>query len=207
MKKFTFSERKGYKSIKVDIQIKHIDDELRNRLWNIITAYYFNLTNRYTKIQSYDELFVLFTRLWHEHFKKPIDTMPSVWGKLLSETREYYFECDWNEVYDFIQFIANEYPSDATNNDFMEACNHVLESDLSGYRFLNGNIIEITSEEELKEIEQATTLPLSPIKLHLETAIKLLADRKAPDYRNSIKESISAVESFVKHRFSYRHSN
>ncbi|MFY9907088.1 MAG: hypothetical protein WBD45_07565 [Terriglobales bacterium] len=32
---------------------------------------------------------------------------------------------------------------------------------------------------------------------HLNRALELLSDRKSPDYRNSIKESISAVESLV----------
>ncbi len=33
---------------------------------------------------------------------------------------------------------------------------------------------------------------------HIGTALKLLADRKKPDYRNSMKESISAVEAICK---------
>jgi hypothetical protein len=33
--------------------------------------------------------------------------------------------------------------------------------------------------------------------MHLHRALELLSDRKNPDYRNSIKESISAIESLV----------
>lgn len=33
---------------------------------------------------------------------------------------------------------------------------------------------------------------------HLQSALSLLADRRSPDYRNSIKESISAVESLCR---------
>jgi hypothetical protein len=36
------------------------------------------------------------------------------------------------------------------------------------------------------------------VRTHLTRALKLLSDRKAPDYRNSIKESISAVESIAR---------
>jgi len=39
---------------------------------------------------------------------------------------------------------------------------------------------------------------LQPVREHLNQALKLLSDRKKPDYRNSIKESISAVESLSK---------
>src|SRR5258708_6357354 len=34
--------------------------------------------------------------------------------------------------------------------------------------------------------------------MHIEQAVKLLSDRKQPDYRNSMKESISAVEALCK---------
>jgi hypothetical protein len=34
-----------------------------------------------------------------------------------------------------------------------------------------------------------------PVTTHIRRAVEMLSDRKAPDYRNSIKEAISAVES------------
>ena len=37
-----------------------------------------------------------------------------------------------------------------------------------------------------------------PVSEHLARALQLLGDREQPDYRNSIKESISAVESMAK---------
>jgi hypothetical protein len=50
---------------------------------------------------------------------------------------------------------------------------------------------------EISSIEQALadTDSLRPVNEHLVTALNYLSDRTAPDYRNSIKESISAVES------------
>ena len=36
------------------------------------------------------------------------------------------------------------------------------------------------------------------VSKHLKRALELYTDREAPDYRNSIKESISAVESMVR---------
>jgi hypothetical protein len=60
--------------------------------------------------------------------------------------------------------------------------------------------VQITSEEEIAAIEQALALPdsLKPVREHLGQSLILLSDRKKPDYRNSIKESISAVESLSK---------
>ena len=39
---------------------------------------------------------------------------------------------------------------------------------------------------------------MKPVKEHLKKALHLLADRKKPDYSNSIKESVLAVEAICK---------
>ena len=71
---------------------------------------------------------------------------------------------------------------------------------LSAYRFVDGKIVQITSEEEIDAIEKALDIPtpLKPVKEHLKKALHLLADRKKPDYSNSIKESVLAVEAICK---------
>ncbi len=79
---------------------------------------------------------------------------------------------------------------------FIEICNQTLESELSAYRFAGDKLIRITNEQELETLQKALELPdsLKPVKDHLKAAIDLFSDRENPDYRNSIKESISAVE-------------
>ena len=78
----------------------------------------------------------------------------------------------------------------------MEYCNSILERDLSGYRFVGKKITPITTKEEIAEVEEALrgTAFLDPVVIHLNTALDLFSNKKSPDYRNSIKESISAVE-------------
>jgi hypothetical protein len=58
-------------------------------------------------------------------------------------------------------------------------------------------IAPITSEEEISAINDALAVKFSPVRPHLNSALEKLTDRKNPDYRNSIKESISAVEALV----------
>ncbi len=141
---------------------------------------------------------ILLKRLWHNYFKYPIDTLSDYWPNTYKEIREYFFNCKWYEVYDFIEFIANNYPDvyNEVNPKFIDFCNSVLERELSAYRFVGGKIIQITSEVEVSEIEEAleASKPLKAVNAHLKTALDLLANRKSPDYRNSIKEAISAVE-------------
>ena len=59
---------------------------------------------------------------------------------------------------------------------------------------------DITSEQELESIESAISSSslFKPVKDHLSRALQLYSDREHPDYRNSIKESISSIESLCK---------
>ena len=192
-----FSHRKGLKKVRTAVQVDSIDDELRNRLWNVLDYYYWK-DARAPNDGIMSDIASLFIRLWHYYFKKPTDTLSWRWSRDSKTVRDYYFNCKWYEVYDFIEFTANEYSDKGTNKKFMKTCDEVLEEESSAYRFVGGKITEITSEEEISEIEEALETPLTPVRTHLDDALKLLSDRKLRDYRNSIKESISAVEAICR---------
>jgi hypothetical protein len=136
-------------------------------------------------------------RLWFNYFKKPLDNLDNKWTKVLEQLRHYFFECEWFEIYDFIEFVANNYRRYQFKDRFISGCNELLEKEMSAYRFVDGVITRITEQHEVEEIEQALAIASGPVTTHLRRSLELLSDREAPDYRNSIKESISAVESFV----------
>jgi hypothetical protein len=193
-----FSERQGIIKAKDALQLDSMDDGLRSGLWNAITLFYFDRTGAYIHESGYK---TLFNNLWHNFFKLPLDTMDNWADTTKLQIRKWFFKWNWYEVYDFIEYITKiESP---TNSDrFVEFCNKVLERDRSGYRFINGIIAPITSEVEVKEIDKAinssSNAKLVGVKTHLENALRMLSDKESPDYRNSIKESISAVESISK---------
>jgi len=193
-----FSERKELKKSRTEIQKDFMDDSLRNRLWNLLILFYWSDMNepKYTIERKNIETFII--RMWNNYFKRPLDTMPKDSSDLYKEIRKYFFECSWFEVYDFLEFVFNNYPDKSINEEFKDACNSILEEELSAYRFIGNRIIEITSEEEISEIEQALETPFEPIKVHLKNALEKISDKKSPDYRNSIKESISAVEAICR---------
>jgi hypothetical protein len=143
------------------------------------------------------ELRQLCHALWFAYFQKPLDQLDNNWAKTLQDLRQYFFECEWFEVYDFIEFVGNHYRRYQFKERFMEDCNAVLEKELSAYRFIDGLITRITEQQEIEEIEAALEKAAGPVRTHLRRALELLADRNTPDYRNSIKESISAIESLV----------
>jgi len=204
-----FSQRLGITQSEKIIQIESIDNDLRNSLWSVLTTFYWETFNKY-KCDQYDErldyifgsnLYELFKALWLLYFKLPIDTIPTLYydDGGLGVLRKYFFGAKWFEVYDFIEFVSKHGPEESKDK-FIVVCNNFLEGENSAYRFVAGKISEISSADEINEIEQAISksTPYYGVKQHLSAAISKLSDRVNPDYRNSIKESISAVESLCK---------
>lgn len=195
----SFSQREGFKPVKSVIQINSIDNELRNSLWNALTLFYWDRIEDQW-ISTNNNMNILFKLLWIKHLKWQLDTLDDFWPTTHKIIKKIFFNFLWYEIYDFIEFIANNYSNNSVNQEFIEYCNSVLETELSAYRFVDNIIVPITSEVEISEIEEAldASKPLKAVNTHLRTSLDLLADKKNPDYRNSIKESISAIESICK---------
>jgi len=201
-----FSQRYGYTPVKSAIQLESIDEELRNALWSVLKLHYWDsvywndeILNRRRLLSNAgnEHMLAFCQRLWLHFFKKPLDTLPNDFDEVYGRLRKFFFESKWYEVYDFIEFVAQEYPEERRNAEFAHAVNIFLEREVAGYRFVEGHIVQITATEEIDAIETATAAKKGPVREHLERALQLLSDRRAPDYRNSIKESISAVEALA----------
>jgi hypothetical protein len=195
--KLSFSQRIGIEPVKSVLQVDSMDDDLRNGLWNALTIFYWNQVRGPDLMEFFPKLHTLCKLLWLSYFGELLDTLSIYWHEVYQEIRQYFFNCPWNKVYDFIDFVANNYPDEdnSVNPQFMDFCNRILEKELSAYRFVGGTIAPLTSEQEIAEIEEVLEAKSpKPVTVHLKRALGLLADRESPDYRNSIKESISAVE-------------
>lgn len=167
-----FSQRQGIKPIKDTIQKDSIDQDLRNGLWDALHMFYWEgVKSKWLSNTNNADMQILINRLWHSYFKKPIDTINDFWERTFEELRTYFFECDWNETYDFIEFVAINHNNNALSIKFRDTCNHILEREVSAYRFIDDKITEITSDEEIKEIEEALSGPLKPVNTHLKSAL------------------------------------
>jgi DNA-binding transcriptional ArsR family regulator len=192
-----FSQRKGYKPVSNLIQNDTMSDELRNTLWNILDLLVWQkkdfLSTRFNNERTGMDEFS--TILWLNYFKRPIDARPSSSYETKDVIRKYFFSCTWYEVYDFVQFTLTYFKDD----ELTEIVNGTLEQELSAYRYVDNIFTDITDEQEIKMLEEALNDGDFPaVVKHLRRALELLSDREKPDYRNSIKESISAVESLAK---------
>jgi AbiJ N-terminal domain 4 len=202
-----FSQRIGLTPASKLVQRESIDEELKNSLWSALTFIYWD-TFRGPDDKYYDptnetrgsNLWPMVFSMWLLHFKKPVDTIDEYSDKCLARLRSYFYKAEWYEVFDFMEFCAEHGP-DGSRDMFEKSCNSFLERENSAYRFVEGKLAEITSQAEIEAVEDAIAgaAAYPGVSLHLRSALQHLSNRSHPDYRNSIKESISAVESLAKH--------
>jgi len=194
-----FSQRKGIKSIKKEIQKDAVDEDLRNGLWNCLYQIYLTKFPTSSPISTYAIVKDFAYNYWQNYFKLPIDTIPPYWNSFINLIKDNILKKEWYEVYDHIEFIVTNFKmQNEVHDEFRNCCNAILEKEFSAYRLVGNVITENTSSEEIGEIEEALQSPVEVLKTHLSSALEKLSDRQSPDYRNSIKESISAVEGICK---------
>lgn len=202
-----FSQRIGKRKVKVELEKGSLNLELKNSLWTlvleIIIAPKEEDIDRYGR-EKWSIRSKFFRSVWIHFFKRPIDNLQIQHGRYYGqvdyisaqhEIREWYYKADWDLALDFIEFCVNY-----DDNEYTHLFNDFLKSEMSAYRFVDGNLVEINSKEEIIEIESAikNSGKFNSVRAHLKRAVELYADKEKPDYRNSIKESISAVESLSK---------
>lgn len=179
-RKPTFSERVGVVKPRTVLQLEEPDEQLKIRLWNVID-----------RQGNHPHASYFVKEVWGDILVRPLDTIRNSWTDL----REAFMTCPWNKLYEIVELAAG-----ITVDAFVQM-EEALELGGSGYRFLGGELIPITDQEQLAEIAKAREItaskPLATIREHLDQALACLADRKEPDYRNSVKESITAVEGLV----------
>ena len=113
-----------------------------------------------------------------------------------AQVREYYFSCPWHKVFSFIEFLISTDPY----GPLATKINAILIEEVSAYRIFNNHFIQITDQHELSALSEGISYKgiFSPVSHHIQSSIDLLSSRENPDYRNSIKEAISAVEAMGK---------
>lgn len=194
-----FSKRHGQTPTLKDLQKEEVDLELRNRLWNAFKIYYWNNyesgSYRHDRIEG-SNLDGLIFAYWHFFFKWSLDDKPARFYEVEPILKKEFYDFEWFRVYDFIEFTLNRFYFHPAEQ-FSAACNQILEEENAAYRIIDRQVTPITSEVEIQSLEDvvANADRFSGVREHISSALRLLSDRETPDYRNSIKESISAVES------------
>ncbi len=188
-----FSERNNL-TPKV-FQIKELNLDTRSQIFNQIHQCY---DYRYAVGTDFTERF---KNIYINHLKQPPTDriIEMIYEKEQYEyIRQYIQKVDCSKVFDLIEYIFKiendiEYPHCLKSN-----LNKVFIEENVAYRIVNWKIVPITDDTEIKSIEESIDNSPEVVKKHLEKSLKLLSDKTSPDYENSVKESISAVESVCK---------
>lgn len=180
----------GYEAKPV-LQLESMDDRLRNVLWNTISRHLNSLRVR----PNYALATWLIEKVWDGHFGESLNDISnnSHGEKVICEV---FYNLQWNEVYDLVQFIIDIEPA------LVSEFNDALTRQHSAYHISDKRlIVPITDSTQLEAINAATkeTSALAPVHAHLTKAQQLFSIREKPDqYGPSIGEAISAVETLAK---------
>ena len=195
----SFSHRMGLTPI-VPVQKDSISEALRNGSWTIVYELLskdieYSLTGHQAP-QWRENASQFIRRIWIDFFKLAADSISWNPEKDLTYLRGQFFNFGWNRFYDFIEFFV--LLEDRYNRvPLIKAFNKIFEGENSAYGFVNEKIIEKISLNEIQSIEATKDLCVMSFE-HIKNSSKLLFERENPDYRNSVKESISALEAFMR---------
>ena len=193
-----FADRNNVHPINTTIQYEELDDRSRVALVNIINALYYSV---FDDICEHEKKNVFWRTILINVYYQQIDCTP---GMSYSEQKMFdiintsIYEDDYANVLSVVEYMARLLNDNAREQykqfEVFDILNRTFEKEFIGYRFVNGYIVQITSEVEISQIEEAIAIRKNKVNEHIEKALLLLSDREKPDYENSIKESISAVE-------------
>jgi len=196
-----FSERYGYIKPSDMIIRERITPEIQNAICNCyldlltsINKSTFRELERYIlrfylngNIENAPELNVFDDISFSETNYKHLVILPLLKNKF----SDWWIKLDIIEA--TISFLIKE-KTKANSKNYVDELNNEFARLNFGYRIVDGLVTEITSELEIKTIKKALDENKDNVSMHLNNALKLYSQRPNPDYRNSIKESISAVE-------------
>lgn len=212
-----FSEKIGLSTCTIKMQTNEFDDRTRtligNHLYDVLSVVFSYAStigiSRYLNPSRQSPLQAMSSDFCKDVLSEVLNVsvhLPSNkfynWEANYDRFAEIISSAPYNEVLDFLWYVCHWIATHTTSTSFVHEIyngfNQLFEKEYVGYRFVAGEITPITNGLEIQEIEQACQIPFEGAHVQLQKALGFLSDREHPDYKNSIKESISAVESVCK---------
>jgi hypothetical protein len=194
----TFSERYNHTESRTVVQRESLDELTRIALWNLFYEFNEKLPHFYPA-SAYPQR-DLARLIWADYLEKPLDEYSTI-AETWRFAKHRVLKSEWYEACNFMEFLLAANKMKPLQVELARTLNLELEAKLTGYRLIDRKVVPVDSEAESAAISEAlddaTSEPLSGVRHHLITAINKLADRAKPDYPNSVKESISAVEAML----------
>lgn len=200
-----FSDRRGIKALNTKMQLDELDRRTRIGIANLLREWYDD--GKFAQYR-FDFCERLLKDIYAEFVDERSRCMIRYQNNDIIESYIYLpiSENSYDEVLTIVEYITNYFLQWQMSQyqkgvlyydsiDYKTEINELFQREYVGYRFIDGEITPISDDIEVAEIEKSLDIKFQGCKSHIKKALGFLSDRENPDYKNSIKESISAVES------------
>ena len=197
-----YSGRHGFINIRETIQKDDLDDITRTKLFNFLNEYISPPALSQSPIRSTGDVErSIIKNNNKERLKRHIllnifsykETEINIHKDFQKILDKFICFGTYDQIFSFLEALYDHLESDL----FEYGINRIFETEMVGYRITHGIVSAIISDYEIESIEEAINSKgeYAICSQHLEKSFRFLSDRSNPDYENSIKESISAIES------------
>lgn len=194
-----FSQRNGYSTLDNLFIREQINPEIENAIINCYDVFKEQLRlNNYYAIDIYGDMEAFLWRYFlNQRIADYVGSYRAVLTNFVANKNNPWFrkldivEASLNYLYENTQdYLIIKQLTDK----LVDAINSEFKRLNFAYRIIDGKVVEITSEEEIEALKEVLDNNPDGVREHLQKAIDHCSRRPNGDFRNSIKESISAVE-------------
>ena len=197
-----YSDRNGINPINTEIQLNKLDERTRNQIYNTILNLYSIIYEGYGKYSAEKQNFAKY--VLREIYSQPLKVGGYYDEKgIFDYIEETILEDSYSSVLTLVEAVAQYwdkclYDRKSSSGKYFpviyKCFNDVFEREYVGYRFIDRIISPISDDVEIETINETLKKPYDAVYEHIAKANRLLSNREKPDYENSIKESITALE-------------
>jgi hypothetical protein len=175
--------------------LEEASPSLRTALWNVLHK------PAFPDDSEHRERALANARAIWNHVGWRTDQVPQLPYQMREAISLEWFSCKWPEFYDLVEFTARllATPLAPTRQQWFEMLNRVLDSRGCAYRFIGEQLVPLTNAAEAAEVTRGAESAIPAVAAHIRAALRFLPPNSAASPRESINESLSAVEAALQH--------
>jgi hypothetical protein len=176
------------------LAMDQVSTELRTSVWNFVHDIFIH-SNILALIES--------ARVIAHQLRWQLDQITNA-GALVDRLKGTFLsQAQGLEFYEILETVAQgmrgwSQPR-VSDAQYWALWNRVLADDGAFFRFNNGELVPLTSEVEIAEVNRALSADTPGVAAHISAALKLMPPARDANLRNAVKEAISAVEAAIRY--------